>query len=181
MEETAWPLLVGERCSLAVVSLPDAEAWKAGEDAEQRRWFDFPAPAPMTNVDNAIRNWRRNWRTDGPTRHWGIWRSGQLAGGVELRDRSDGRANVSYVVFPGFRRQGLATEAIRLATDWGFDSLLIDAFVAIIHEENAASRATAERCGFTLDGPAQRWEYGEPGPSVRYVLSRPPAQPHGVS
>jgi len=41
---------------------------KAGEDEEQRRWFEFPGPAPMSNVVKAIRNLREQWATDGPMR-----------------------------------------------------------------------------------------------------------------
>ncbi len=171
MDECEWPVLHGEQCSLAVLSVDDAQAWKAGEDEEQRRWFDFPGPAPMENVVKAIKNWRHNWLTDGPLRQWGVWSNGQLAGGLDLRDRGDRRANLSYVIFPLFRRQGLATEAIRLATQWAFGNMSVDAAVAIIDEANLASRATVERNGFVLEGPAERWEYDETGPSLRYVLS----------
>lgn len=177
VHEKLWPVLTGERCTLSVVSLEDAATWKAGEDEEQRRWFEFPAPAPMGNVVEAIRHWREQWAADGPVRQWGIWSNGQLAGGVELRDRGDRRANLSYVVFPPFRRRGLATEAISLATAWGFGNLPVDATVAIIDERNTASRSTAERSGFILDGPAEAWEYDESGPCLRYVLWAPNLQP----
>ncbi len=170
MEEKDWPVLKGERCTLAVLSLEDAEAWKAGEDEEQRRWFEFPGPAPMENVVGAICKWRDQWQTDGPMRQWGIWSSGELAGGVEIRDRGDRRANVSYVVFPTFRRRGVATEAVCLATEWAFRNLAVDVAVAVIDERNAASTAVAKRAGFTFEGRAERWEYDESGPCVRYVL-----------
>lgn len=152
----------------------DAEAWKAGEDDEQRRWFEMPGPAPMENVVAAIERWRASWRDDGPVRHWGIWVDDRLAGGVELRVRDeDGRANVSYVVFPHARRRGVAAAAVRQAVEYAFADLGVPAVVAVIDPRNVASIAVAQRCGFRDDGPAAPWEYGETGPMVRYVLANP--------
>ena len=156
--------------NLRALELSDAPAWLAGEDAEQLRWFQMPA-ASLTDVERAIEQWSAGWREDGPVRQWGIWVDEALAGGVELRVREDGRANVSYVVFPAFRRCGHATEAVQLAVAWGVTHLPVDGFVAIVDERNIASRRVAERAGFTLDGPAEPWEHAESGPMLRYVFS----------
>ena len=145
-------------------------AWLAGEDAEQLRWFQMPA-ATLADVERAIERWSVGWRDDGPVRQWGIWVDHALVGGVELRVREDGRANVSYVVFPAFRRRGHATAAVELAVAWGITHLSVDGFVAIVDERNIASRGVAERAGFTLDGPAEPWEHTESGPMLRYVFS----------
>ncbi|HMK11637.1 MAG TPA: GNAT family N-acetyltransferase, partial [Acidimicrobiales bacterium] len=79
------------------------------------------------------------------------------------------RANLSYVVFPSSRRQGIASDAVELAVMWSCTSLPIDAVVAIIDETNEASRGVAERTGFTLDGPADPWEHAESGTMLRYL------------
>jgi RimJ/RimL family protein N-acetyltransferase len=158
-----------------VLSRQHATAWLAGEDAEIIRWFEFPRPSRIQDVEKAIVAWRESWLSDGPVRQWGIWFEGQLAGGVELRDRGDRRVNLSYVVFPQFRRQGLAVEAIRQATTWALAHLPVDAVVAVIDVANEASRAVAVRCGFAAEGPAERWEYDESGPSLRYVFPAPEA------
>ena len=166
------PVLSGDGFVLKMLELSDAPAWKAGEDPEQIRWFEAPGPAPMENVVQAITRWRAGWDDDGPLRHWGIWVDGQLAGGVELRLREDGKANISYVVFPFARRQGVASKAARLAADWAFSGLAASAVVAVVDEANTASRRVAERAGFRLEGPAEPWEYGESGVMLRYVLDR---------
>ena len=106
-EPASSPVLAGSRCALRVLTVEDAVAWHAGEDEEQRRWFEFPGPAPFDNVVKAIEAWRGAWVSGGPVRQWGIWEGDVLAGGVEIRVRKDGRANVSYVVFPPHRRRGL--------------------------------------------------------------------------
>ena len=156
--------------NLRALRLSDAPAWLAGEDAEQLRWFQMPA-ASLADVERAIERWNAGWRVDGPVRQWGIWVDDALAGGVELRVREDGRANVSYVVFPAFRRCGYATAAVQLAVAWGVTHLSVDGFVAIVDERNVASRRVAESAGFALDGPAEAWEHAESGPMLRYVFS----------
>ena len=165
-----WPVLDDGVVTLRVLRTDDAEQWKAGEDDEQRRWFEMPGPAPMQNVLRAIDNWRLGWRDEGPVRHWGIWLDDELAGGVEIRVRDDRRANVSYIVFPSSRRRGVAVRAIRLAVQWAFAHLGVTAIVAVVHPDNIASRSAATRAGFVDDGWAEDWEYGETGPMRRYVL-----------
>ena len=120
---TTAPVLVDDGFELRALVLADAEAWKAGEDDEQIRWFEAPGPAPIENVIAAARRWQAGWADDGPVRHWGIWRDDHLAGGVELRIRHDGRASVSYVVFPAWRTHGIAARAVRLASAWVSETL----------------------------------------------------------
>ena len=173
MTNAEFPVLAGNGIVLRVLRPEDATAWHDGEDEEQRRWFQFPGPAPFENVAAAIAGWRTSWIDGGPVRQWGIWTGAeQLAGGVELRDRGDRRANVSYVVFPWARRRGVATEAVSVAVQWAFANLDIDAVVAIIDEQNIASLSVARRAGFVRDGPAESWEYSETGPMLRFVLVR---------
>ena len=173
MTDAEWPELRDELVTLRVLTLDDAGAWKAGEDDEQRRWFEMPGPAPMANVIRAIEQWRSGWAEDGDVRHWGVWREEELAGGVEIRARQDARANVSYIVFPSWRRQGVASRAVRLASTWAFANLGVDAVVAVVHPDNLASQGVAMAAGFIDDGWADDWEYGETGPMRRYLLARP--------
>lgn len=164
------PILAGEGFVLRALSPADAEAWKAGEDAEQIRWFEAPGPSPMENVAAAIREWQKGWALDGKVRHWGIWSGERLAGGVELRVRDERRASVSYVVFPEWRGRGFAAGAVRAVSEWATNGLGVTAVVAIVDERNEHSRRVAETAGFVLEGPAKPSEYSESGAMVRYVL-----------
>ncbi len=162
------PVLVGEQCVLSGLEERDAPAWHAGEDAEQLRWFDL-RPAELADVRAAIARWRAGWADDGPLRQWGIrWRE-QLAGGVELRVHAGRWANISYVVFPTFRRRGLATEATILATEWALANLPVDEVAGLVDADNQASRGVLMAAGFTDLGWAAPADYGESGPLRRYV------------
>jgi RimJ/RimL family protein N-acetyltransferase len=164
------PVLVGDGFTLKALHLSDAEAWKAGEDNEQIKWLEAPGPSPMENIRRAIRAWQAGWADEGAVRHWGIRSDDRLAGGVELRVREDGRANLSYLVFPRWRRRGLACGAALAAATWAFENLGVTAVVAVIDDHNVASRAVAERAGFRLDGAADPSEHSESGMMLRYVL-----------
>jgi len=164
------PVLTDGVVVLRVLDVSDAGAWQAGEDAEQIRWFEAPGPAPLENIIAAINNWRAEWERNGARRHFGIWTGNRLCGGIELRVRHDGRANLSYLVFPEARRNGVARRSLQLATRWTFDHLAVPTVVAIIDEDNVASVAVATACGFTLEGVAEAWEHSESGVMLRYVL-----------
>ena len=140
---------------LRPLSLDDVDEWMAGEDEEQIRWFEFPGPAPRENVVRAIEAWMESWRNDGPVRQWAVCdRSGRIAGGVELRDLGAGEVNLSYVVFPPFRGEGLATRAGRLALGYAAATMGATAAVIKVLEGNSASVAVARRLGATQSGTA---------------------------
>lgn len=69
---------------LRVLGVSDEEAWKAGEDIEQIRWFEAPGPAPMANIVGAINNWRSEWEQSGSLRHFEIW-TGDVEHAVQSR------------------------------------------------------------------------------------------------
>src|SRR6185437_1042187 len=113
------------------------------------------------DVARAILRWRASWESEGPVRHWGILVESdmKLVGGVELRDRGDRLANISYVVFPAARRRHVSTNAVRLATAWALINLPVDGVVAIIDPDNHASIGVARAAGFAPDGTADPSEH----------------------
>jgi RimJ/RimL family protein N-acetyltransferase len=132
----------------------DVDEWLAGEDTEQIHWFQFPGPAPRSNVERAISEWAHSWRTGGPVRHWAICdqESGEIVGGVDLRDEGDGEVNLSYVVFSAWRRRGIATRASRLALAYAATAMDARAAVIKVLQGNAASIAVARKLGATVTG-----------------------------
>jgi RimJ/RimL family protein N-acetyltransferase len=156
----------------------DAEAHKAGEDAEQLRAFEFPGPAPMDNVVAAIHRWQESWRTGGDARNFGIWLAdgGTLVGNIEVRLIGDGRVNLSYVVFPAWRRQGIATRAARLALAYAAADLGATTARIAILDTNSASMGVARRLGAVRVG-TERSEAG--GTLIVYELALPDASAAG--
>jgi RimJ/RimL family protein N-acetyltransferase len=130
---------------LKPLATDDAPKWLAGEDEEQLRWFEAPRPAQLSDVQRFITACQESWRTLGSQRHWGIRRvdSPVLLGGVDLRALGNDQVNLSYVVFPQFRRQGLARRASVLALTYAVTSMGAKAAIIKMLPENVSSRNLA--------------------------------------
>jgi RimJ/RimL family protein N-acetyltransferase len=136
------------------LSMDDVDAWLAGEDDEQLRWFEFPGPATRARVERAIAAWQESWVQSGAVRQWGVCTrpANELAGGVEIRDLGDGRVNLSYVIFPPYRRRGLATRASRLALEYAERVVGASSAVIKILDGNEASLGVARNLGAEMIG-----------------------------
>jgi ribosomal-protein-serine acetyltransferase len=85
-------------------------------------------------------------------------------------------ANVGYWVRTGQTRQGIATAAVRLIAEFGFEELDLLRLELLIAVENLASRRVAEKVGATLEGilPAGPHREGQlQHDSYCYALTRP--------
>ena len=67
-------------------------------------------------------------------------------------DREERTAELGYVVAPAARGRGIATEALRLLTEWGFSELDVLRLELWIDVVNEASKRVAERCGYLREG-----------------------------
>jgi RimJ/RimL family protein N-acetyltransferase len=70
---------------------------------------------------------------------------------VPRLDRSAGEAELGYIVAPAARGRGVATELLRVLTDWVF-ACGIQRVELRIHVDNPASLRVAERAGFRREG-----------------------------
>ena len=77
-------------------------------------------------------------------------------------EREARTAELGYVVLAEERGRGVATEALRLLTDWAFAELDAVRLELMISVENEASKHVAERCGYVLEG-VLRSVYVKPG------------------
>jgi RimJ/RimL family protein N-acetyltransferase len=80
--------------------------------------------------------------------------TGALLGAVSLIrvDRMLQTAHVGYWLAGEARGHGYVTRAVRLLAAWAFDQLALVRLTLTTDPENLASRAVAERCGFTCEG-----------------------------
>lgn len=93
-----------------------------------------------------------------------------LAAVVRL-DEDAGEAELGYILAPEARGRGLATEALHLLTEWGFErglhrlELRIDA-------DNTTSLRVAERCGYVREGLLRSLHFKDGRRTDVYVYSR---------
>jgi RimJ/RimL family protein N-acetyltransferase len=133
-----------------------------------RQWFEFPRPSTRDDVIHAIEAWSESWRTGGLVRKWAITESatGTIVGGIELRP-VDGELNLSYEVFPQWRRRGYASRAAQLALDYAAKEMNASYAVIRVLPGNTASVGVARHLGFELIGTAP-----SPGGAMYLVFRR---------
>jgi RimJ/RimL family protein N-acetyltransferase/ribosomal protein S18 acetylase RimI-like enzyme len=159
-EELVWADVIrrGGGIELRPLRSTDAAAHLAGEDEEQLRGFEFPHGATLARVRDAIAEWRRSWATRGAVRNFGVWSAatGALAGNVEVRALDAETVNLSYLVFPEWRRRGVATRAAGLALGYARDEMGVRRAQIEALDGNVASLGVIRRLGARPTGDARR-------------------------
>jgi RimJ/RimL family protein N-acetyltransferase len=134
----------------------DAADHLAGEDEEMARWASGGRSTPAS-VATFIRNNQESWRTGGPRRAFGVFdcASSRLIGFIEVNLAqlvNPGQVNVSYGIFPQWRRKGLALRAMDLMDQYLRTETEVNQIVLRIAPANTASLKLAEKAGFTFQG-----------------------------
>jgi RimJ/RimL family protein N-acetyltransferase len=80
--------------------------------------------------------------------------------GASTIDRETGTAELGYVVAPNARGRGVATEALRLLTEWALAEVMVR-IELLISVENLASQKVAERCGYVREGVLRSLHFKE--------------------
>lgn len=75
---------------------------------------------------------------------------------IELHGEPGGVAEIGYWLAPAGRGRGLMTRAVRLASDWAFDSLGLARISWYARSDNTASRRVAEGAGYVVEGLVRR-------------------------
>jgi RimJ/RimL family protein N-acetyltransferase len=139
--------------------IPDVDAML---DDEWARYTRVPEPVP----DGFGRTWFERYdaaRAEGSREAFAIVEDGEFLGLalVPTINRDTQEAELGYGVAASARGRGVATEALRLLTDWAFAQGIVR-IELLISVENTASQKVAERCGYVLEG-VLRNTYLKPG------------------
>ncbi len=83
---------------------------------------------------------------------------GQMIGAIGFHAKPDfrGRLEVGYEIFPEFRRQGFALEAVTALFDWAKLEPGVTTFVASVSPNNTASLELIAKLGFVQIG--RQWD-----------------------
>jgi RimJ/RimL family protein N-acetyltransferase len=161
-------------------TLADAEAHHEREDDEMRLRFDAPRRATLDEMRGAMQRWMDARAAGYPNFAYMARLPGAgLIGGCEIRRVEPDVANVSYWIYPLFRRQGHAARAMRLLLAAAPAIAGLRIIEAHVSPDNLASRRLAENLGFTESGTVEEtaW-HGGVSTMVRYELALPsPAAP----
>ena len=124
------------------------------DDLDVLRFTRLPVPPPP----GYARTWLDRYeagRLDGTREAFAVLDEGGSFVGLALAvdiDREGREVELGYIVAPGARGRGVASEMLDQLTRWAFDELGALRVTLIIDVENAASSKVAERCGYVLEG-----------------------------
>jgi RimJ/RimL family protein N-acetyltransferase len=133
-------------------------------DPDVVRFTRFPAPLP----DGFLAQWYaryRDGRADGTRCAFAIVDAAGAFLGLALAVHIDGEAReaeLGYMLAPGARGRGVATQALRQLSDWAFGAVGMRRLQLLISVDNRESSRVAKRAGYTLDG-VLRSLYVKPG------------------
>ena len=72
--------------------------------------------------------------------------------GVHNINRAEGRCDIGYYLAREARGRGVMTSAVQMLSRWVFENLPVERIEITVEPANAASRAVAERAGYTFEG-----------------------------
>lgn len=136
-------------------------------DPEVRRWTGVPVPFTREDARRLVLEATpAGWR-DGTSAGFGVFdvATAQLLGLVWLHRIGGGEATVAYLTTPTGRGRGVATEAVSALCRWGFGAVGLERIGWQCMVGNWASRAVAQKVGFTVEGVA-RLAYDQRGTRV---------------
>jgi RimJ/RimL family protein N-acetyltransferase len=125
------------------------------QDPDVQRFARVPVPVPPDFAQTWLQRYETG-RLDGSCEAFVAvdGRSGEVlgAGMAPHIDRATRTAELGYVVAPQARGRGVATEILRLLTEWGFSELGALRLELLISVDNVASKHVAARCGYVQEG-----------------------------
>jgi len=148
-------------------------------DQETVRFTRVPAEAPP----DFPRTWLERYeagRREGSREAFAIVDGNGIFLGLALAPKIDPDAReveLGYIVAPGARGRGVATAALRLLTDWAFETLGALRIELLIDVDNGPSKRVAERCGYTHEGVLRSAHLKADLRSDTEIWSRLPADP----
>lgn len=130
---------------------------QACRDPDSVRYTTVPDPYRETDAESFILTYAPDSWARGIEAVFAIADADDaLVGTIALRLRGDELftpiGDVGYLVGPWARGRGYASAALRAVSDWGFASLGLRRIEWLAYVGNTASRATAERAGFRVEG-----------------------------
>jgi RimJ/RimL family protein N-acetyltransferase len=136
---------------LSEAHLPEVEAMLSDEDL--LRFTRVPEPVPPGFAETWYAFYEEG-RAEGTREAFAIVEEGRFLGlALAVRiSREEQTVELGYVVAPAARGRGVATEGLRLLTEWAFaelDALRVELWIDVL---NAPSKRVAGRCGYVREG-----------------------------
>jgi RimJ/RimL family protein N-acetyltransferase len=145
------------------------------QDPAIPRWTRVPQPYTRADAEGWIAAVELDVRA-GTSMSWlAVDEHDEVVASVGVQDirQDEGIAEIGYWVAAHARGRGIATRAVRLATDWALGELGMRRIEIMTHEDNTASQGVARAAGYAETGET-RVPPREGLPPGRYVVFSAP-------
>ena len=123
-------------------------------DPDVLRFTRVPDPPPEDFAETWLARYDEG-RRDGTREAFAVLDADGTFCGVAVAPsiaRDERTAELGYVIHPAARGRGVATQTLRLLTDWAFAELDPARLELLISVDNEASKRVAQRNGYTYEG-----------------------------
>lgn len=148
-------ILETERLILQTWTMSDADAlYEILRDAEVVRYIADGRPFSREKVREFL-IWAKNYQRENGFCRWKVIekQSGEIIGSCGFaRPHGTTEIELGYLFAKKYWGRGLATEAARAATQYGFEKFGFPEIIALTDLENSASRKVLEKIGFVRRG-----------------------------
>jgi RimJ/RimL family protein N-acetyltransferase len=173
------PEIETERLRLCQPSLSHLNDWAARifADPEVVRYLTRRDMTPYARAERILNNYHHSW-TQHQVGGWVITDKveDQFIGSCEIEYGAEtGEYELGYVLSKMYWGQGIATEAARAATRFGFESARLERIIAVVAPENTASRQVLNHLGFVYEKDAYYYSLDV----IYYGIRRHQFQPDG--
>ncbi|MFC9931612.1 GNAT family N-acetyltransferase [Streptomyces sp. NPDC127190] len=146
--------LTTDRLRLRTVGPADTDAvFAAVQDPDIQRWTTVPSPYLPEHALSFTEQLVPDGWSQGSMFTFGVFLpGGDLTGMLALTMRTLGTAEIGFWAAKEHRGRGYTTEAALTACRWIFTEVGVDRVEWRAEVGNTASRAVAERAGFTIEG-----------------------------
>jgi RimJ/RimL family protein N-acetyltransferase len=150
------PALTDGRIRLQPLTQADlVDALAMCDDDDTKRFTYLPTDADEEWAEGWLRRYEEGW-ADGSRAGFSI-RDGETDAflgfaAIVWLDLQGEQGEIGYVVTPHARGRGSAAAAVKLLTQWAFETLGLKRLELRIDVDNPGSARVAERAGYRLDG-----------------------------
>lgn len=135
---------------------------------------DFPHPYTVEDADHFI----KHAQAANPTLRFCIEKDGVYVGNIGIHPQEDvykRNAEIGYFIGEPFWGQGIASQAVKMIVDYGFQQLDYHRIFAGVFSYNSASKKVLENAGFTFEGASRDaiFKNGELYDELRYAIINP--------
>lgn len=148
-------LIAAESGDVRIRELIDSDLVKLSEYADNEKVSinlrdAFPKPYTLKDAEN----FKKMIDSQNPKIFFAIEFQGEYVGNISLSVGDDvyrKSAEIGYFIGEPFWNKGIATKAVSLITNWGFENLDIVRIHTGIFEFNKSSQRVLEKCGYSKE------------------------------